>query len=213
VGGAGWPFQAVGPPDLHPGLSRYFTPWATGPCFAGRERSRDLPLRPRPCIAAADYEILWVPGGRMGPVKCMGHMGLMGHMRHFCRLWRPRLPLPTAPPAISACEASSISPGCNPGSPPQRGCTPCKGSSQMRPRQRPLNVYVEEGPVVKHRGTEEHRGVVASHTNHSRVRPNPSEFTSEIAGPAESRVLQSPRLHTRFAPNTQHSAESCPYRA
>jgi hypothetical protein len=84
----------------------------------------------------------------MGPVNFMGHMGLMGHMRQFCRLWRRRLSLRSAPPAISACKASSISPGCNPGSPPQRKCTPCKGSSQMRSRQRPYNAHVEARNVI-----------------------------------------------------------------
>ncbi len=66
---------------------------------------------------------------------------------------------------------------------------------------------------LKHRGTEEHRGVVAAQTNRVRVRPNPSGFTSESAGPAKSRAPQRPLPHNRLTPNTQRSSESCPYRA
>ena len=103
--------------------------------------------------------------------------------------------------------------GATPGHRPQRGCTPCQGSSQMRFRQRPSNAHEEEGPVLKHRGTEEHRGVVLSQTHRAKGRPNPSEFTSESAGPAQSRAPRSPLLHTLFTPNTQRLAESCPDRA
>jgi hypothetical protein len=59
----------------------------------------------------------------------------------FLSLLTAHCPLP---PAISACKASSTSPGCNPGSDPQRRCTPCKGSSQIWRRQRPSNAHVEK---------------------------------------------------------------------
>jgi hypothetical protein len=100
------------------------------------------------------------------------------------------------PNAISACKASSISPECNPGSPPQRGYTPCKGSSQMRPRQRPSKP--------PRGGTQRHR---------AGVRSDSAGSTSESADPAKSRAPRSPLLHPQFTPNTQRSAESCPYRA
>jgi hypothetical protein len=66
----------------------------------------------------------------------------------------------------------------------------------------------------EHRGTEEHRGVVAAEGIRTSVRPKPSEFTSESAStPPDQRVPQSPLLHIRLTPNTQCSAENCPYRA
>jgi hypothetical protein len=60
--------------------------------------------------------------------------------------------------AISACKASSISPGCNPGSAPQQRHTPCKGSSQMRPRQLPSNAEVKAAQRSRARGVQSRRG-------------------------------------------------------
>jgi hypothetical protein len=60
--------------------------------------------------------------------------------------FRPVRPVPTAR-------------GATPGQPPKRRRTPCKGSSQLRPRQHPSDTHVQEGWVLKDRGTEEHRGV------------------------------------------------------
>jgi hypothetical protein len=87
--------------------------------------------------------------------------------------------------------------GATPGKPPPRKWTPCKGSSQMSPanahRKRPdgdTGTQQSDGASHVVAVCAENRG--NNHESH----PNPTAA-----------------LHTELTPNTQRSAESCPYRA
>jgi hypothetical protein len=110
------------------------------------------------------------PRGRMGPVNFMGHMGLMGHMRQFlsavattpstadCRLPTAHCPLPTA---ISACKASSTSPGCNPGSAPPTKVYALSGQFSDAAPAAPLQRLCGRGmgfETQRHRGTQRSGG-------------------------------------------------------
>jgi hypothetical protein len=64
----------------------------------------------------------------------------------------------------------------------------------------------------RHRGTQR-KVMEAAQRTRARVRPKPSGFTPKSANPAKSPAPQSPLPHTRLTPNTQRSAENCPYRA
>jgi hypothetical protein len=75
----------------------------------------------------------------------------------------------------------------------------CKGSSQIRPRQRSSNAPVEEAWVLKHRGVE------AVQRNRARVRPKSSGVTPECAGgPPKSTRLAKPAAAHRN--HTEHAA-------
>jgi hypothetical protein len=120
-----------------------------------------------------------------GASKVLSH-AVFGFLRHHGSP-TSHFPLPTAhcTAAISACKASSISPGCNPGSPPQRGCTPCKGSSQMRSQQRPFNAHVDA------------RNVIVPECDHSRRDSHRKSRTSQNHAPREARCCTHGSHRTR----------------
>jgi hypothetical protein len=115
-----------------------------------------------------------------------------------CPLPTAHCPLPTSP-CDSGLKGQLHQPGVQPRVSPQREHTPCKGSSQLQPRQRSSNAHVEAGWILKHRGTEEHRGVKAAQRNHSRLRPRPSSFTPKTAG-----SRQIPHPATPATPHPTH---------
>ena len=107
------------------------------------------------------------PGDQIGPVNCMGHMGLMGHMRQFvvCGDHAFHCPLPTAHCPLRPRRFRPVRPGLSargatPGQPPAKTHALSRQFSDTAPAT-PLQHLCGGGmgfETQRHRGTQRSGG-------------------------------------------------------